>query len=83
MMTCKRCGGLMQSILLRDRSCYTGLPAYRCLICSEITDEVITRNQRSCERASRPRGRRRARPGGVLGALNRSERALMLGNGRR
>ncbi len=77
-MTCQRCGGLMQPILLRDRSCYTGLPAYRCLICAEITDDVIAQNRRYCKRAPRPRGRRRARPGGVLGALNRSERTWVL-----
>ncbi|MBP1598846.1 MAG: hypothetical protein H6Q05_4223 [Acidobacteria bacterium] len=56
-MHCERCGGLMRRILLRDRSNYTNLPAFRCLICAEIMDEVILANRHMVRHPSVSQGR--------------------------
>ena len=60
-MQCKRCGGLMRSILLRDRSNYTDIPAFRCLICAEIMDAVIQANRIMVRRPPMAPGRRSRR----------------------
>ena len=63
-MNCKPCGGLMRPIALPDRFSHSGVPAFACLMCAEVIDEVVTGNRRMMQSSSesgvhRPRARPR------------------------
>jgi hypothetical protein len=79
-MNCKRCGGLMRSILLWDGARFTGMPAYRCLICSEILDEVVQANRLVARRSRAPR-RRNAPRGARHQHARRISKAIIVYHG--
>lgn len=72
-MKCLLCHGLMVTSRLEDAGGSSpSVPGWRCLICAEVTDLVISVNREAPHEPAKPRGGGRPRYGTSLPAASKS-----------